>query len=268
MTDEVEEEDPLEAGWIALDEGSPEAALEICALGDQQRADLWVLRATAQLDLGEPEDALASCRKAEELGGGEDPTLLWTQAEILLALWQVDAAGELHQRLLAQQRDGAPLERLALVRDLQERFEEADALHAEAHGIDPESHPLPARLADEDFDAVIEQACEALPDEFRAALETVPIVVESMPPVDLILSGNPLEVPPELLGLFVGASQLEQSDEDPAGNVARIYLFQRNIERVSADAEEAAEQVRVTLYHELGHFLGFDEEGVEAMGLG
>ncbi len=61
--------------------------------------------------------------------------------------------------------------------------------------------------------------------------------------MDLVLEGNPLEVPPELLGLFVGASQLEQSDE-------------------------ALEQVRVTLDHELGHFLGFDEEGVEAMGLG
>jgi predicted Zn-dependent protease with MMP-like domain len=261
-------DDPLEPAWLALEEGSAEDALSLCASADEQRVDLWVLRATAQLDLGRIDQAVAAASRAEELGGGDEPSVLWVLGEIQLALWQVDAAGELYERLLEIQREGAPLERLALVRDLQGRFDESDALLAEAQELDAELHPMPPRLPDEEFDAVIEHACAALPDEFRSALEQVPIVVEPVPPADLVMNGNPLELPPDLLGLFVGASQLEHVEDDPVGNVPRIYLFQRNIERACSDREDAAEQVRVTLFHELGHYLGFDEEGVESMGLG
>jgi predicted Zn-dependent protease with MMP-like domain len=227
-----------------------------------------VLRASAQLELGDVAAALGSCEAAAELGGGDDLDLLWTRSEVALALWQVDEAGELLERVLALERAPQPLERLALVRDLQGRFDDADLLHAEAFELAPEEHPLPARLTEEAFDAVVEEACAALPAPFRSALETLPIVIEPVPPLDLVVEGDPLAVPPDLLGLFVGASQLETSDEDPEGALARVYLFQRNIERTCADADETREQVRVTLFHELGHYLGFDEHGVEGMGLG
>lgn len=260
--------DPLDEAWQALEAGDAPRALELSDAVDEPSASLWLLRATARLELGESTAASAACDAAEELAGADDPDVLWTRAELRLALWQVDAAGEFLDRLLELERAPQPLERLALVRDLQERFDEADALHAEAFELAPGEHPLPARLTDEQFDAVVEEACAGLPDEFRGALEAVPIVIEPMPPIDLVVEGDPLEVPPDLLGLFVGASQLETSDEDPEGHVARIYLFQRNIERTCADADETREQVRVTLLHELGHYLGFDEHGVEGLGLG
>ena len=47
---------------------------------------------------------------------------------------------------------------------------------------------------------------------------------------------------------------------------ARIFLFQRNLERHAAHSE-LAEEITVTLYHELGHYLGLDEAEVEDMGL-
>ena len=46
-----------------------------------------------------------------------------------------------------------------------------------------------------------------------------------------------------------------------------IYLFQRNIERVARDREDLVEQIRITLYHELGHYLGFEEEDMDGLGL-
>lgn len=261
-------EGTLDEAWDALEAGDTARALELAAAVDEESPGLWLLRATAQLELGETAAALEACDSAEALAGSDDPDLLWTRAEVQLALWQVDAAGELLEQLLELERAPQPLERLALVRDLQERFDEADLLHAEAFELAPDEHPLPARLTEEQFDSVVEEACAALPAEFQGALEAVPIVIEPMPPVDLVVEGDPLEVPPDLLGLFVGASQLETSDEDPEGHVARIYLFQRNIERTSSDLHETREQVRVTLFHELGHYLGFDEHGVEEMGLG
>ena len=88
-----------------------------------------------------------------------------------------------------------------------------------------------------------------------------------MPPAALLGapgSGHP----PTTLGLFVGASLPEQETSSPGGLRPTIFLFQRNIQRDCRDHADVREQIRVTLYHELGHALGFDEEGVEAMGLG
>jgi predicted Zn-dependent protease with MMP-like domain len=45
-------------------------------------------------------------------------------------------------------------------------------------------------------------------------------------------------------------------------------LFKRNLERSAGDAAELAEQIRVTLYHELGHYLGLDEDALEDLGYG
>ena len=41
----------------------------------------------------------------------------------------------------------------------------------------------------------------------------------------------------------------------------------RNLARRSADREELIEQLRITLFHEVGHFLGLDEDDLEARGL-
>jgi predicted Zn-dependent protease with MMP-like domain len=260
--------DPLDEAWQAFESGDLERALELATAADEDDAATWLLRAALRLERGESKAAREACERAERLAGADDPDVLWARAELELAHWRVDAAYERLERLLGIERAPAVLERLALVRDLQGRFDEADLLHAEAYELDEQAHPLPARLSDAEFDAVVGEAAQSLPAEFQGALEIVPVVIEPMPPLDLLVEGDPLEVPPDLLGLFVGASQLERTDEDPAGQVARIYLFQRNIERTCADRDETIEQVRVTLFHELGHYLGFDEHGVEGMGLG
>jgi predicted Zn-dependent protease with MMP-like domain len=79
--------------------------------------------------------------------------------------------------------------------------------------------------------------------------------------------GDPASTPPELLGLFVGAPNTESSADLNAELPPRIFLFQRNLERAAKDRAALREEIRVTLYHEIGHLLGFDEDGVAEMGL-
>jgi predicted Zn-dependent protease with MMP-like domain len=72
---------------------------------------------------------------------------------------------------------------------------------------------------------------------------------------------------PELLGLFTGVPLDRQSQTSAGGELPpRIYLFKRNLERNVRGTAELAEQIRVTLYHELGHYLGLEEDDLEQAG--
>jgi predicted Zn-dependent protease with MMP-like domain len=47
-----------------------------------------------------------------------------------------------------------------------------------------------------------------------------------------------------------------------------VLLFQRNLERAGQSREEVSREMKITLLHEYGHYLGFDEEELEHLGLG
>ena len=88
-----------------------------------------------------------------------------------------------------------------------------------------------------------------------------------MPAIDQVDLADPSETPPDMLGLFVGRNELEIDETAGAQLPPRIHLFQRNIERACRDPEHLVTEIRKTLYHEIGHMLGFDEEGVAELGL-
>jgi len=47
----------------------------------------------------------------------------------------------------------------------------------------------------------------------------------------------------------------------------RITIFRGPLERACASPQAIAREVRVTVMHELGHHLGFEESGLESLGL-
>jgi predicted Zn-dependent protease with MMP-like domain len=47
----------------------------------------------------------------------------------------------------------------------------------------------------------------------------------------------------------------------------RIFLFRGPLIEDFPDIAERAEQIRITLIHELGHMIGFDEDDLEERGL-
>ena len=121
--------DQLDLAWKLLEDEGAERALEAAAGLDESNVETWVLRATAQIDLTQLDEAAASCARAETLGGHEHLGVQWARGEIALASWQIDEASRCYETILAQAQDeGAALERLALVRELQRRYEDADEL--------------------------------------------------------------------------------------------------------------------------------------------
>lgn len=266
--DEPGEEDAaLDRAWSALEAGDAKHALAELEAIDPDWPERWLAEALARIELGEPAAARALLARAKEIEDIENhPDFLWAQAQLNIAEWRIDDARSVLERLVGIERSASALERLSLCAELDGDFERADSWLAEAFGLDP-THPPPTRLDEHEFEQVIAAAIATLPPEVRRPLERAEVAVEPVPQAWMVDLAEPFGTPPDMLGLFVGASELERGEGDSGELPPRIFLFQRNLERAAKDREELVEQIRVTLFHEIGHMLGFDEDGVTELGL-
>ena len=108
--------------------------------------------------------------------------------------------------------------------------------------------------------AEVERIQADLPPDVRAEAVRVPVFLRDDPANDDPRDGD-------LLGLAEGAS-LRDGEAFDAASLPRITLFvERLREMTEGDVEHFQEEVRVTYLHELGHFLGWDEDEVAARGL-
>lgn len=102
-----------------------------------------------------------------------------------------------------------------------------------------------------------------LPAEVRAVAAGVPVSYEAVPNQGILDEGWE----PDILGLFVG----HEHGGELRGDVSlppQILLFLENLWDF-AEGDEAIyrDEVRLTYLHELGHYLGWDEEEVARRGL-
>jgi predicted Zn-dependent protease with MMP-like domain len=262
------EEATIDRAWEALDAGDAEKALSELSGLDPDWPDRWIPESIALTELGDLRRARAALERVRSIADVDDhPDFLWAEGQLLLCEWRIDEAEAALQRLVSIEPSAAALERLSLVADLRGDFATADRLLAQSSAADADKGLDPVRLTDDEFERVLGEAIDELPAEFRRPLETTEILVEPVPAEWMIDRADPSETPPDVLGLFVGSSELELSGETTGMLPRRIFLFQRNLERFARSRQELVEEIRVTLFHEIGHMLGFDEAGVEALGL-
>jgi len=101
-----------------------------------------------------------------------------------------------------------------------------------------------------EFDALVMQALDDLPEQFHELLEHTPVVVSSR--------GHEHHA----YGHYVGGTIARDIYPD------RIVIYQDTLERdFGHDPELLRAQVERTVRHELGHHLGWDERGVRGLGL-
>jgi len=261
------EEKALELAWEHLDAGEPQKALEGLLQLDPDWPERWIPETVARTQLGELSAAGALLARTSEIEEIEDhPDYLWAKAELRLAEWKIGEARATLERLLEVEKSSAALDRLALCAEVEGDFENADLILAQSVAIDPNGEPIP-RFTPEEFEEVVAEAIANLNDETKKGLERCEIAIEPVPAPWMVDPSDPSGTPPGMLGLFSGDSELERSEFDTGTMPPRIFLFQRNLERACRTHEELVEQIRVTLFHEIGHMLGFDEEGVAGMGL-
>jgi len=109
--------------------------------------------------------------------------------------------------------------------------------------------------------AEVEDTLAELPVELRERAAKLPVTFEPVPNAGLQADG----IDPDVLGLFIGP---EMAEEDAIPMPSQIILFLENLwDFAEGDEKVFLDEVRTTFLHELGHFLGLDEDDLEERGL-
>jgi len=261
----------LDLAEDALDRGDPGAALSLC---DQVLAYVpdhpgaMFLTAEAYRDLRDLEESEARYRRVLQTTPDHAPS--WSGlGTVLFDLLEFEAARSCVLRAI--RLDSASAEAYywrAMLRERRNDYRGADRDYRRAYRLDPELYPLPVELSDATLEAVVEDAIREMHPSIRAYLSQVPILLDEVPDIDTCLDFEPPAPPGEILGYFSGYSLQERTLENPWSNLpSAIVLFRRNLQRIANDRENLLHELRVTVFHEVGHYLGLDEEDLEVRGL-
>jgi predicted Zn-dependent protease with MMP-like domain len=107
----------------------------------------------------------------------------------------------------------------------------------------------------------VEATLLALPEPLREEARQLPVTLERAPNADLQADG----IEADTLGLFVGP---DFASESHVPMPPQIILFLENIwDMAEQDEDWFCDEVGTTYLHELGHYLGLDEDELMERGL-
>lgn len=263
----------LDDFWALLEDGEVDEALDFAheLLHDNpESGDCALALAAACYEAGSARDTLEAAQRAGELSPTDPLLQRWYIAAAHHYLWDFATARELCDELLREDEDfGEAWYLLAQACEMQGDEVGARRGYERAARVDPERFARPTRMQEEQFEQALERAREELPTRFREVLGELAVAWEDNPTEEMARAEAPGDdpLPPDLLGLFVGADRFQRSSFDIVDQPGLIFLFRKNLERVCPDRHTLVEEIQTTLWHELAHYLGFDEEQVADLGL-
>lgn len=260
-------EQRIEEGWGLLEEGELAAALATARAllaEEETNGEIQYLAGSALMEAGDLDEAEPHFRRALEIDAG-DLDARAALAELLYEVIRFDEARvEVGLLLESDAEDPRGHHLAALLAERRGEFAKAEEEDRMAHRLEPESYPLPLRFTRAEFDAAVEAAVAELPERFRERMGNLALVVEDVPSDELLHSM--LDPSPSILGLFVGTPLPEKHLDDLPQAPDAVYIFKRCLERICESREELVEEIRITLLHEVGHFMGLDEQELSEAG--
>ena len=109
-------------------------------------------------------------------------------------------------------------------------------------------------MSPDDFDALVAEALDGIPDEFARYLENVSVVVEDEPDEE------------GLYGLYQGVPLSERTHDFAAALPDRISIYRGPLVRDFRSRAQIRRQIRLTVVHEIAHFFGLDERRIRRLG--
>lgn len=262
-------EDIREEALELLDE-DPTRALALAreALGRQPDAESFYVCGLALCETDEAEEGVDAFRMAVKLDQEHVDAWVALGRELFDACEFEEAQGVLLTALRLDPHHPEALYYRACCRERRDDHDGAARDYQAAALVDPTTFPRPVPLDDETIERIAEEVVGMLHPSLQKYLEDVHIYIDEVPSVELLRQFDPAARPGEVLACFTGHALTERSSDDPWSALpATIVLFRRNLMRIAQDEETLHDELRVTLLHEIGHFLGLDEEDLEQRGL-
>ena len=111
-------------------------------------------------------------------------------------------------------------------------------------------------LTAEEFEKIVIDELDELPDEMVDGLENLVFVAEDRPEDGSL----------DLLGIYEGVA-LTERDRYGFGELPdRIVLFREPLLAICDDLDELRDEIHVTLVHEIAHFYGIDDDELHRLG--
>ena len=109
-----------------------------------------------------------------------------------------------------------------------------------------------------EFEKLVVDELDLLPDEMVDGLENVVFVTEDRPEDGSL----------DLLGLYDGVDLTRRGNYGFGELPDRIILYREPLLAVASDLGDLKDQIHVTLVHEIAHFYGIDDDELHDLGWG
>ena len=114
------------------------------------------------------------------------------------------------------------------------------------------------QLSDTEFDDLVSEALDRIPQPLTALMDNVVVLVEDEPPAHEA----------GVLGLYVGTPLTDRDSGYTFRPPDQVFVYRGPLLRMCADAEELAEEIAITVVHEIAHHFGIDDDQLQAWGWG
>ncbi len=255
-------DDWIDAIEDLLEDGGEEEAHELAleALAEHpDSAELFAYRGDAEWALGHVREANESYEEAIRIAP-QAAELLAAIARIRFSLCDFFGARRFAKESLKYETRAEALDVMSRLAERSGRLGEADRLAAQANLVDDEMFSKPFRMSEDAFEAAVNESVISLPEDFQAAIRdgNVALIIDPVPAEELLIEEDP-PFDPAILGLYRGIPLPERTNGDPV-EPDTIHIFHHNVERVAEDFDELIREIAITVYHELGHFFGLNED--------
>ena len=229
--------------------GDFDSAVDMCeqaldlAENDDEVVDALLLMFDGLMAKGDFDAAKAITGRFPE-GPFENPNHTFLVGRALYEVGEVDRSAPLVESVLeTQPTHSEALYYLGLIRD--ERGEVGPATEAflRARELDLEQPPPPWALSREAFELKARAAVLSIKDERKAFLRDGEVYVTDVPGVEVVVDG----VDPRALLLLDGVAGDAPGDPPKA----RVFVYQRNVERVAGPLDQVEEEIAAALEREI-----------------
>ena len=110
-----------------------------------------------------------------------------------------------------------------------------------------------------EFDELVAEALDTIPDELAGLIDNCVIMVEDFPPPNR---------PSDLLGLYEGIPLTERGEFYSGVLPDKITIYRRPTLAICNTFEQVVEEVHITVVHEVAHHFGISDARLHELGYG